>query len=81
MIRPDDFARFQALGVIASVQPTHATSDKNMVENRIGSERIKGAYAWNRLLENKRYWLVVLTFLLNQRNPLYSRCRDSSGSQ
>lgn len=38
------------LGVIASVQPTHATSDMGYAETRIGSERIKGAYAWQSLI-------------------------------
>lgn len=71
VIRPDDFKRFQALGVIASVQPTHATSDKNMAENRIGSERIKGAYAWNRLLENKALLAGGSDFPIEPAEPLY----------
>lgn len=47
-----DLTRFAALGVIASMQPTHATSDMNMAEARVGSERIKGAYAWATLLKS-----------------------------
>jgi len=47
----DDIPRFAELGVIASMQPTHATSDMNMAEDRIGPERIKGGYAWRRLLD------------------------------
>lgn len=39
------------LGVIASVQPTHATSDMGYAETRIGRERIKGAYAWQSLIK------------------------------
>lgn len=50
VVAPDDVGRFKALGVIASVQPTHATSDKNMAEDRLGPERIRGAYAWQALL-------------------------------
>jgi predicted amidohydrolase YtcJ len=46
----DDIPRLARLGVIASVQPTHATSDMNMAEDRLGAERIKGAYAWRKLL-------------------------------
>lgn len=38
------------MGVIASVQPTHATSDMGYAEERLGSERIKGAYAWQSLI-------------------------------
>jgi hypothetical protein len=46
VIAPDDISRFGTLGIIASVQPTHATSDKAMAEDRVGPDRIKGAYAW-----------------------------------
>jgi len=41
-----DFQRFKDLKLIASVQPTHATSDMYWAQNRVGPERIKGAYAW-----------------------------------
>lgn len=44
-----DIPRFAKLGVIASMQPVHATSDMNMAEARVGSERVQGAYAWRRL--------------------------------
>jgi len=47
---PDDIARFARLGVIASMQPIHATSDMNMAEDRVGPRRIRGAYAWRRFL-------------------------------
>jgi predicted amidohydrolase YtcJ len=46
----DDIPRFRTLGVIASMQPTHATSDSPWAEKRVGPERIKGAYAWRRML-------------------------------
>jgi predicted amidohydrolase YtcJ len=46
-----DIPRFARLGVIASVQPTHATSDMNMAEDRVGAERIQGAYAWRKLID------------------------------
>lgn len=52
VVRPEEFGRFADLNVIASVQPTHATSDKNMAEDRLGSERIKGAYAWQTLYKS-----------------------------
>src|SRR5262249_8666956 len=41
-----DIPRFAELGVIASMQPTHCTSDMAWAEKRIGPERVKGAYAW-----------------------------------
>lgn len=46
VIAPNDFQRFKDLNLIASVQPTHATSDMYWAEERVGNERIKGAYAW-----------------------------------
>jgi predicted amidohydrolase YtcJ len=46
-----DIPRFAELGIIASMQATHATSDMNMAEDRVGPERILGGYAWRRMLE------------------------------
>lgn len=47
----EDIPRFKPLGVIASMQPTHATSDMPWAQDRLGPERIAGAYAWRRFLE------------------------------
>jgi len=47
----DDLKRFAPLGLIASMQPTHATSDMRWAEQRVGPERIKGGYAWRTLLK------------------------------
>ncbi len=52
VIRPDDFSRFNALGVIAEVNPYHISDDMRWMEERIGTERCKGAYAFKSLLEN-----------------------------
>jgi len=46
LISPVDFVRFADLKVIASMQPSHQTTDMRWAEARIGPERIKGAYAW-----------------------------------
>lgn len=43
-----DFARFAQLGVLPSMQPTHLTSDMPWAPERLGAERVKGAYAWRR---------------------------------
>lgn len=52
VIDADDIARFRRLGVIASMQPTHATSDMRWAETRIGHARAaEGAYAWRALLD------------------------------
>ena len=47
----EDIPRFAELGLVASMQATHATSDKNMAEDRVGPERIRGGYAWRRMLD------------------------------
>ncbi|KAH0579709.1 Putative amidohydrolase ytcJ [Termitomyces sp. J132] len=47
----DDIKRTGRLGVLTSVQPTHATSDMSYAETRLGPERIKGAYAYQSLLQ------------------------------
>jgi len=52
ILHPDDLPRFAAMDVIASVQPTHATSDMPWAEDRLGEDRIQGAYAWNSLKES-----------------------------
>jgi len=52
VVAPEDFRRFAALAVIASVQPTHATSDMPWAEARLGKDRIRGAYAWRTLLKS-----------------------------
>jgi hypothetical protein len=52
VVHPADMARFSALGIIASMQPPHAVEDKAWAENRVGGERIRGAYAWRTLREH-----------------------------
>ncbi|MFB0564515.1 MAG: amidohydrolase [Candidatus Aminicenantaceae bacterium] len=52
VIRPQDFPRFKALGVIAEVNPYHISDDMRWMEERIGNERCKGAYAFKSLLDN-----------------------------
>jgi len=46
-----DMPRFGSLGVIASMQPPHAAEDKTWAEDRLGPERVRGAYAWRSLRE------------------------------
>jgi predicted amidohydrolase YtcJ len=43
---PADIPRLKPAGIIASMQPTHQTSDRLMAEARLGRDRLKGAYAW-----------------------------------
>jgi hypothetical protein len=49
LVHPDDLPRFAALGVVASMQPIHATADIDIAEQHWG-ERCRGAYAWASLL-------------------------------
>jgi len=51
VMHPDDIARVGSLGLIASMEPPHAMEDKTWAEERLGPERIKGAYAWRSLRE------------------------------
>jgi len=52
VVAPEDLPRLAGLGVIASMQPTHATSDMPWAETRIGPQRIVGAYAWRQLRDS-----------------------------
>ncbi len=52
VIRDQDFSRFKTLGVIAEVNPYHISDDMRWMEERIGHERCKGAYAFKSLLDN-----------------------------
>ena len=62
--------RFAREGVIASVQPTHATSDMGWAEKRLGSERIRGAYAWRTLVSAGARLAGGSDFPVESENPL-----------
>lgn len=69
VVTPEDIPRFKTLGVIPSMQPTHATSDQNMAEQRVGSERIKGAYAWRTFLDQGSRIACGSDFPVESPNP------------
>jgi len=71
IIQLEDIPRFAELGVIASMQTTHATSDKNMAEDRVGPERILGGYAWRRLLESGAVIANGSDFPVELSNPFH----------
>jgi hypothetical protein len=50
ILAPDDLPRFARLGVLPSMQATHCTSDMAWAADRLGPERLRGAYAWRSLL-------------------------------
>ena len=66
----EEIPRFKALGIIASMQPTHATSDLNMAEDRLGAHRIKGAYAWRTLKDAGIPLAFGSDFPVEKSNPL-----------
>ncbi len=47
VVAPEDFPRFAKLNVIASMQPSHQTTDMRWAEERVGPDRVRGAYAWS----------------------------------
>ena len=63
VIHPDDLPRLGQLGIIASMEPPHAMEDKTWAAERLGSDRMQGAYAWRTLRETG----AGLTF--NADNP------------
>ncbi|MGB5332991.1 MAG: amidohydrolase [Woeseiaceae bacterium] len=71
IIALEDIPRFAALGVIASMQPTHATSDMNMAEDRVGPDRILGGYAWRRLLDSGAVIASGSDFPVELSNPFH----------
>jgi predicted amidohydrolase YtcJ len=71
IIALDDIPRFKELEIIASMQPTHATSDMNMAEDRVGPERIKGGYAWQTLLSQGTVVASGSDFPVESVNPFF----------
>jgi predicted amidohydrolase YtcJ len=71
VLSPEDIPRFAKLGVIASMQPTHATSDMPWAEKRVGPERIKGAYAWRSVKDSGAHLPLSSDFPGETLNPFY----------
>ncbi|KYF99368.1 hypothetical protein BE20_31630 [Sorangium cellulosum] len=70
IVSPDDLPRFAALGAIASVQPTHATSDMPWAPARLGARRLKGAYAFRSLLASGARVVFGSDFPVEEPSPL-----------
>ncbi len=51
IVHPDDIPRYAELGVIPSMQPSHAIGDLHFAPDRLGEDRLKGAYAWQSFLD------------------------------
>ena len=71
VVAPEDFVKFQKYSVLASMQPTHATSDMPWAEARLGSERVKGAYAWRTFLKLGVHVPSGSDFPVENPNPLW----------
>lgn len=70
VVSPEDLGRFAALGVIVSMQPTHATSDMPWAEARLGPARIRGAYAWRSILGTGAHVAFGSDFPVEEPSPL-----------
>lgn len=69
LLSPDDIPRFARLRVVASVQPTHCTSDMRWAEQRVGPERARGAYAWASLRKSGARVAGGSDFPVESQNP------------
>ena len=71
VIAPEDVPRLVERGIIASMQPTHATSDMYWAEARLGPERVKGAYAWRTVLNAGGRLALGSDFPVEEVNPFF----------
>ncbi len=71
IIHPEDFSKFGKYSIIPSVQSTHGTSDMYWADERVGDERIKGAYAFRQLMEENGWIPNGSDFPVENINPLY----------
>lgn len=71
VMREEDFDYFK-LGIIPSVQPTHATSDMYWAEERLGKDRIKTSYAYKKMLDKAGLVALGTDFPIEEINPMYT---------
>ena len=69
IVDPADIPRIAPAGIIASMQPTHQTSDRLMAEKRLGPKRLAGAYAWQTVLKSGAYLAFGSDFPVESPNP------------
>jgi len=72
VVNKDDLGLFGSAKVVPSVQPTHATSDMYWAEDRLGKERVKGAYAYKQLLQQNGWIPLGTDFPVEQINPMFT---------
>jgi len=71
ILNPADIPRFARLGVVPSMQPTHCTSDMRWAGERLGPERLEGAYAWRSVLDAGAYIAGGSDFPVEDANPFH----------
>lgn len=71
IVAPKDLPRFAKLHVLPSMQPTHATSDKNMAGDRLGVARLRGAYAWRSLVDDGNRIVGGSDYPVELANPFF----------
>jgi predicted amidohydrolase YtcJ len=69
IVDPADIPRLAPAGIIASMQPTHQTSDRLMAEKRLGPDRLAGAYAWQSVLKSGARLAFGSDFPVESPNP------------
>lgn len=71
VVAEEDFSRFANMGIIASVQPIHAPSDRAMAPNRLGNDRLPSAYAWRKFLGTGARIAAGSDFPVESPNPFW----------
>lgn len=71
IMQEQDFEYFK-LGIIPSVQPTHATSDMYWAQDRVGKERLKNSYAYKKILKSAGMIALGTDFPIEEVNPMYT---------
>ena len=69
VVDPADIPRLAKVGIIASMQPTHQTSDRLMAEKRLDPPRLEGAYAWQTILDSGARLAFGSDFPVESPNP------------
>lgn len=72
VLTPEDIPRLAELGVIASMQPLHATEDMHFAEARLGPARMEGAYVWKTLLDSGVVVATGTDYSVSPYNPFYT---------
>ena len=71
LVHPDDVSRFGALGLVASMEPGHAVEDSPWAEDRLGPDRVRGAYAWRSLRQGGALLIFNSDFTGTDWSPFY----------